>query len=53
MKFKRILSILLSVAMIVSMCVIPASAAEPYIYISPNVNSGFLKSLLIFLFRAL
>ena len=30
MKFKRILSILLSVAMIVSMCVIPASAAEPF-----------------------
>ena len=30
MKFKRILSILLSVAMIVSMCVIPASAAGPF-----------------------
>ena len=30
-----------------------ASAAEPYIYISPNVTSGFLKSLLIFLFRVL
>ena len=30
MKFKRILSILLSVAMIVSMCVIPASAEEPF-----------------------